>query len=307
MIKSHVLISKMSAENKKRGRPRILTDSAKKRRKSEANSLQNKSRVYLGNQLDRWNTLKEELGVKTGNEVAKVLLDSYYEVQARPRIIASTPGPAAISNRPDTHRNVSFCTPSMSQSKKRKLQEPDLSGISSTDQENGDIKESDFLSGVEDLEHTGHTPQTSCRSSRRSRTSAFKSESSSFVNPFEITIDTSGQFDIEDDSSDEDYEPSFCFTERPDAAIDIEEEEEVDETDTGDESDGPEYDQGPGVERLTIDSMDSLLSDTPFLVYKDCLLRLVQMNIPTSCQQCKSSVELMSDVVGSALHFSWVL
>ena len=47
----------------------------KKRRKSEANSLQNKSRVYLGNQLDRWNTLKEELGVKTGNEVAKVLLD----------------------------------------------------------------------------------------------------------------------------------------------------------------------------------------------------------------------------------------
>lgn len=75
MIKSHVLISKMSSENKKRGRPRILTDSAKKRRKSEANSLQNKSRVYLGNQLDRWNTLKEELGVKTGNEVAKVLLD----------------------------------------------------------------------------------------------------------------------------------------------------------------------------------------------------------------------------------------
>lgn len=27
-------------------------------------------------------------------------------------------------------------------------------------------------------------------------------------------MDTSGQFDIEDDSSDEDYEPSFCFTER---------------------------------------------------------------------------------------------
>lgn len=100
---------------------------------------------------------------------------------------------------------------------------------------------------------------------------------------------------------------NLIFITRPDAAIDIEEEEEVDETDTGDESDGPEYDQGPGVERLTIDSMDSLLSDTPFLVYKDCLLRLVQMNIPTSCQQCKSSVELMSDVVGSALYFSWVL
>jgi hypothetical protein len=35
----------------------------------------NKCRIYVGDQLDRWNELKEVLHVQTHAEVAKILLD----------------------------------------------------------------------------------------------------------------------------------------------------------------------------------------------------------------------------------------
>ena len=53
----------------------MLTDSARKKRKKETNARINKSRIYLGDQYDRWLSLKEELNVQTHAEVAKVLLD----------------------------------------------------------------------------------------------------------------------------------------------------------------------------------------------------------------------------------------
>ena len=58
-----------------RGRNPMLTDSARKKRKKETNARINKSRIYLGDQYDRWLSLKEELNVQTHAEVAKVLLD----------------------------------------------------------------------------------------------------------------------------------------------------------------------------------------------------------------------------------------
>ena len=56
-----------------RGRKPMLTDSARK--KERTNARINKSRIYLGDQYDRWLRLKEELNVQTHAEVAKVLLD----------------------------------------------------------------------------------------------------------------------------------------------------------------------------------------------------------------------------------------
>ena len=43
-----------------RGRKRTLTDSERKR-KSAVSSKWNKCRIYVGDQLDRWNELKEVL------------------------------------------------------------------------------------------------------------------------------------------------------------------------------------------------------------------------------------------------------
>jgi hypothetical protein len=57
-----------------RGRKRTLTDSERKRNRSTLSSKWNKRRIYVGDQLDRWNELKEVLRVQTHAEVAKNLL-----------------------------------------------------------------------------------------------------------------------------------------------------------------------------------------------------------------------------------------
>lgn len=65
------------SENSKsnRGRKRCLTDSARKRNRATVASKWNKSRVYIGNQFERWNELKAILNVDTHAEVANVLLN----------------------------------------------------------------------------------------------------------------------------------------------------------------------------------------------------------------------------------------
>ena len=47
----------------------------RKMNRSEVSSKWNKCRIYVGDQLDRWNELKEVLHVQTHAEVAKILLD----------------------------------------------------------------------------------------------------------------------------------------------------------------------------------------------------------------------------------------
>jgi hypothetical protein len=48
-----------------RGRKWTLTDSERKMNRSEVSSKWNKCRIYVGDQLDRWNKLKEVLRVQT--------------------------------------------------------------------------------------------------------------------------------------------------------------------------------------------------------------------------------------------------
>jgi hypothetical protein len=57
------------------GRKRTLTDSERKMNRSAESSKWNKCRIYVGDQLDRWNELKEVLRIKAHAEVAKILLD----------------------------------------------------------------------------------------------------------------------------------------------------------------------------------------------------------------------------------------
>ena len=58
------------------GRKWTLTDSERKMNRSEVSSKWNKCRIYVGDQLDRWNKLKEVLRIQTHAEVANILLDS---------------------------------------------------------------------------------------------------------------------------------------------------------------------------------------------------------------------------------------
>jgi hypothetical protein len=60
----------------KRGPKRRFTDSERKHRKRESNAkLSNLSRIWIGDQCDRWNELRSVLRVKTNTEVVKILLD----------------------------------------------------------------------------------------------------------------------------------------------------------------------------------------------------------------------------------------
>ena len=61
----------------KRGPKIKLTDSGRKRRKQERNAIVNKSRISIGDQIDRWNHIKTQLSIESNAEVAKILLDRY--------------------------------------------------------------------------------------------------------------------------------------------------------------------------------------------------------------------------------------
>ena len=66
----------MSESSSKRGPKRKFTDSERKHRERESNAkFINMSRIWIGDQYDRWNELRSVLRVKTNAEVAKILLD----------------------------------------------------------------------------------------------------------------------------------------------------------------------------------------------------------------------------------------
>ena len=79
MCSVYLNVSKMSdakeMQGRPAGRPVSLTNSAKKRKKFERNTRCNRPKVYIGNQFDQWIAVKEEIGVNSHAEVAKVLLD----------------------------------------------------------------------------------------------------------------------------------------------------------------------------------------------------------------------------------------
>jgi hypothetical protein len=56
-----------------------MKNSERKMNRSEVSFKWNKCRIYVGDQLDRWNELKEVLRVQTRAEVAKILLDRFPE------------------------------------------------------------------------------------------------------------------------------------------------------------------------------------------------------------------------------------
>ena len=62
---------------RKRGRPRVLTDDDRKRKKRELQRFTSRTKVYLGDQYERWQRLKKERD-ETNRGLAKVLLDYWF-------------------------------------------------------------------------------------------------------------------------------------------------------------------------------------------------------------------------------------
>ncbi|NWS59105.1 ZN692 protein, partial [Chunga burmeisteri] len=67
----------MSLPTKRCGRPPVLSFLEKKKRKQSLDRRRGKTRIYVGNHIDRWLTLKEKLDFRNDAEVAGFLLDLY--------------------------------------------------------------------------------------------------------------------------------------------------------------------------------------------------------------------------------------
>ncbi|XP_056016946.1 uncharacterized protein LOC125675324 [Ostrea edulis] len=218
---------RMASIERKRalGRPRILTDSARKRAKREQSIIHTRSRVYLGDQYDRWLRKKEELG-ETHAGLAKRLLNKFMT--------------DSETESADQSLKERFSTPITDKSKTQFVRPPDVSEISSA------------------------------LSPSQKRRKLFREvvKETSYVNPFDVTIDISEESSSDIDS-DEEYEPSVNVTIRPKNMCDVEEitleEQEFGKEKT--EGDGESEilekaeDTGPGIIKILCEDDVHLLTE----------------------------------------------
>ncbi|XP_062567920.1 uncharacterized protein LOC134230158 [Saccostrea cucullata] len=142
---------------------------------------------------------------------------------------------------------------------------------------------------------------------------------SSFLNPLDLSICLSENYTNEnsEDSSDEDYEPSFIMTMRyvlqghlAAKPKDTQTEAVVEDSENEDSSDEESNDDlRPGIAKiLTPEEIGGCKEDRPFLVYLSQLHTLAELPVLPNCQLkgCQKSVHLEKTVVGSALYFKWV-
>ncbi|XP_056012414.1 uncharacterized protein LOC125681108 [Ostrea edulis] len=129
---------------------------------------------------------------------------------------------------------------------------------------------------------------------------------------YSLTIDVTEDIDFEDDSSDEDYEPSLNFTLRPNLATDNIPIEDTDESDSDSEidpSDSIDADSIGNIRRIAgVDEVDQLTDDRPLLVYQQTLLDLANIQVNSSCQVkgCCENITLSTVIVASAIYIKWV-
>ena len=72
-----IVLNKMAEPPLKKSRVRqpVLTQSERKRRKQERDRTKSKTRIYIGDEHERWIRVRNERGLKTDFEIAKYLLD----------------------------------------------------------------------------------------------------------------------------------------------------------------------------------------------------------------------------------------
>nr|XP_022308816.1 uncharacterized protein LOC111114686 [Crassostrea virginica] len=78
--------------SRKRGRPfgSQLSLSARKERKKMMDRERGKERIFIGDNIERWNRVKDELNLMFNHEVAGFLLDRY-EHDKQGKVVSSTP------------------------------------------------------------------------------------------------------------------------------------------------------------------------------------------------------------------------
>eukprot|EP00076_Gallus_gallus_P027454 XP_015150750.1 uncharacterized protein FOXK2 [Gallus gallus] len=101
----------MSLPTKRCGRPPVLSFLEKKKRKQSLDRRRGKTRIYVGNHIDRWLTLKEKLDFRNDAEVAGFLLDLYdsYDPLTKAPICSLPGGVRRISVKEERALSGSAC------------------------------------------------------------------------------------------------------------------------------------------------------------------------------------------------------
>ncbi|NXA53424.1 ZN692 protein, partial [Nothocercus julius] len=86
---------------KRCGRPPVLSFLEKKKRKQSLDRRRGKTRIYVGNHIERWLTLKEKLDFRNDAEVAGFLLDLYDSCDPKAAVCALHDGVRRTAARED--------------------------------------------------------------------------------------------------------------------------------------------------------------------------------------------------------------
>ncbi|KAL3858299.1 hypothetical protein ACJMK2_012893 [Sinanodonta woodiana] len=175
----------------------------------------------------------------------------------------------------------------------------DVSEITSSDHD--PVNSNNEMSGVEEMHSVSHTEGTSwCQ--QKSNTCDM---SSTFVNPFDLTIDVTESYLDDDHLSDEDDQPSFNLAIRStNNDMVLEDDTDMEESyDEEDESLNPGI-GGPAINKIQVGNAKELLRDTPYIVFSSCLEHLLNFSISSVCNfdKCTEIVSRKQEVVGSALY-----
>ncbi|CAC5413901.1 unnamed protein product [Mytilus coruscus] len=313
----------------KPGPQRKLSDSGRKRNKKVVNAKINKSRIYIGNEYDRWMEIKTALRLETNSEVAKILLDRYavtaacleslpIRTPAKVATVCATPRGAAYVSTPAqcatpcgaayvstpaqcaTPCGAAYVsTPAHSAWKMFSAHLSDVSGMSS-EHEQVERRDDPCMSGIEEIGLEKSPLRKSC----------------SFINPFNLTMNNSEKNFIgdwnEDDDSASDYQPSLDATLRQDHNIRIDldsDDEDIDiDIEKGDSiADEPAVELGPNISRIKTDNdLTALLEDRTFLVFLNQILVLAKMKVENcAVVGCHEEVVISTEVISSALYLKW--
>ncbi|XP_033728705.1 uncharacterized protein LOC117317856 [Pecten maximus] len=285
-------------QKKRRGPKSYLTESARKRRKKESEQRRGKARVYISKEIDRWRKIKEDLALETDSKLAKLLIDSYEFKKISDKsttstghiYMHSTPARRYIPAQECSESEVTISGSEMSGVfVQESWKDMSLPGPSTSDFQKQHIQKADIAT----------------------------KEASSFINPFDLTIDVTENVDEDDRTTDdEDYEPSFDITLRPNKCEDFEH-LAVGDVEFGSESvalpaeeeEREEENMGPGIQRVMEPGQSHIMTDDEcFLTYLQPLLTLANVKIEHFCKVkgCKLSVYIKHSVVGSALYLKWV-
>ncbi|XP_048728592.1 uncharacterized protein LOC125646390 [Ostrea edulis] len=273
----------MESGKRKRGRP-SLTESARKKKRKESEKRRSQQRISIGHHLEEWNRLRVALGLQSNPQLAGVLLRQHKHYEGRTRRM-STPAKQGLPTGPEFT----------------------VSEISCTDTGSKDSESTETaVSGIEEMEKSfGDQPTSSHVTFQK------KALSSSFIDPFSLSISVTKDYDEEEDMHDDDYVPEFDVT-LGEENTDIEDvaggDMVLDIENTDMEVESGENFTGPGITQISsMTESESVLKADKVIAYEEQLLQLASTKINDKCivKGCSETLKLSTKYVASAMYIVW--